>query len=62
MGPGGVVMLLVLIQDSVQVRLVQDQGPVGELAAQGADEALADRVIPRRQLHPIRMIGTGAPV
>jgi hypothetical protein len=30
------------------VRLAQDQGPVEELAAQGTDEALADRVHPRR--------------
>src|ERR1022692_1859114 len=48
MGPGGVVMLLVLGEDGAQVRLVQDQGPVEELTAQGAGEALADRVHPRR--------------
>jgi hypothetical protein len=30
------------------VRLVQDQGPVEDLTAQGPDEALADRVHPRR--------------
>ena len=48
MGPGGVVMLLIPGQDSAQVRLVQDQGPVAELTAQGADQALADRVHPRR--------------
>src|ERR1039457_3078841 len=48
MGPGGVVMLLVLGQGGAQVRLVQDQGPVEELTAQGADKALADRVHPRR--------------
>jgi hypothetical protein len=34
-------MLLVLGQDRSQVGLVQDQGPVEDLAAQGADEALA---------------------
>ena len=45
MGPGGVVMLLVLGQDGAQVRLVQDQGPVEELTAQGADQALADGVL-----------------
>jgi hypothetical protein len=39
-------MLLILGQDRSQVRLVQDQGLVEELAAQGADEALADRVGP----------------
>ena len=41
MGPGGVVMLLVLGQDGAQVDLVQDQGPVEELTAQGANKALA---------------------
>ena len=46
--PGGVVVLLVLGEDGAQVRLVQDQGPVEELTAQRADEALADRVHPRR--------------
>jgi hypothetical protein len=35
MGPGGVVVLLVFGQDGAQVRLVQDQGPVEELTAQG---------------------------
>src|SRR5262249_53515304 len=48
MGPGGVVMLLVLGQDGAQVSFIQDQSPVEELTAQGADEALADRVHPRR--------------
>src|ERR1019366_373933 len=48
MGAGGVVMLLVFGQDGAQVRLVQDQGPVEELTAQGANQALADRVHPRR--------------
>src|SRR5882757_6823321 len=47
-GTGGVVMLLVLGQNRSQVRLVQDQGPVEDLTAQGADEALADRVHPGR--------------
>ena len=58
MRPGGVVMLLILSQDSAQVRLIKDQGPVQEFAAQGADEPLADRVGRRRQQHPIQMIGT----
>jgi hypothetical protein len=47
MGAGGVVMLLVFGQDGAQVDLVQDQGPVENLTAQGADQALADRVHPR---------------
>jgi hypothetical protein len=37
MWPGGVVTLPVLSQDCAQVCLVQDQGPVEELAARGAD-------------------------
>jgi hypothetical protein len=48
MGPGGVVVLLVFGQDRAQVCLAEDEGPVKELPAQGADEALADRVHPRR--------------
>jgi hypothetical protein len=51
-------MLLVFGQDRSQVRLVQDQGPVEDLTAQGADEALANRVGPHRQQHLIQMIGT----
>jgi hypothetical protein len=47
MGPGGVVVLLVVGQDSAQVRLVQDKDSVQELPAQGADQAVADRVHPR---------------
>ncbi len=58
MGPGSVVMLLVLGQDGAQVRLVQDQGPVEELMAQGADETFAEGVGQRRQRHPVQMIGT----
>ena len=57
MGPGGVVTLLVLGQDGAQVRLVQIQGLVEEFTAQGADQALADGVEPRRQQHLIQVIG-----
>jgi hypothetical protein len=42
--PGGVVVLLVLREDGAQVRLAEDQRPAGDLAAQGAGRALADRV------------------
>ena len=38
----------------------EDQHAVEQLAAQGADEPLADRVAPHRQLHLIRVIGTDA--
>ena len=46
--PGRVVVRLVFGQDGAQMRLAEDQHAVQELAAQGADEALADRVHPRR--------------
>src|ERR1019366_6041587 len=42
--PGGVVVLQVLGQDLAQVALVEDEQPAGDLAAQGADHALADRI------------------
>jgi hypothetical protein len=41
------------------VSVTEDQGPVQQLASQGTDDALASGVAPHRQLHPIRMIGTG---
>jgi hypothetical protein len=55
--PGGVVVLLVFGQNGSQVRFAEDQAAVKEFAPQGADEALADRVGPRRQQHLIQMIG-----
>ena len=48
MGTGGVVVLLILGQDRPQVRPVQDEDPVQEFTAQRTDQALADRVHPRR--------------
>jgi hypothetical protein len=39
MWPGGVVVLLVFGQDGRQVCLVQDQGAVQELTAQGSESA-----------------------
>jgi hypothetical protein len=59
MGAGGVVMLLVLGQDCAQVCLVQDQGPVQELTAQGTGKALADRVHPRRLYRGAQDRGAG---
>jgi len=47
-------------QHPAQMVLIDDQQPVQELPAQGADHPFADRVAPHRQLHPIRTIGTGA--
>jgi hypothetical protein len=58
--PVGVVEVLVLAQDGHQVALVPDQGPVQQLAPAAADPAFHDRVVPHRQLHPIRVIGTVA--
>jgi hypothetical protein len=58
--PVVVVVTLAGRQDPAEVGQVPDEGAVEELAAQGADEALADRVAPHRQLRLIRMIGTDA--
>ena len=55
-----VVMLQISGEYMAQMMLIDDQQPVEELTAQGADHPLADRVAPHRQLHPIRTIGTGA--
>jgi hypothetical protein len=52
------VVVLVLAQDSHQVALISDQGPVQQLTPTAADPAFDDRVVPHRQLHPIQMIGT----
>src|SRR6266705_405486 len=46
--PGGVVVPQVLGQHLAQVVLIDDQHPVQELAAQGADDSLADGVRFRR--------------
>jgi hypothetical protein len=43
-GPGRVVVPQVLGQHLAQVALIDDQQPVEELPAQGADDPLADRV------------------
>ena len=45
--PGRVVVHLVFGQDGAQMALPEDQHAAQELTAQGADEALADRVHPR---------------
>jgi len=60
MRPASVVMLQISGKYMAQVMLIDDQQPVEELPAQGSDDPLADRVVPQRQLHPIRMIGTDA--
>jgi hypothetical protein len=54
-----VVMGLVLGQDSSQMPFAEDQHPVGDLCAGGEHEPFRISVAPHRQLHPIRMIGTG---
>jgi hypothetical protein len=45
--PGGVVVPQVFGQYLVQVALIDDQQPVGDLAAQGADHPLANGIRPR---------------
>jgi hypothetical protein len=57
--PVGIVEVLVLLQHHHQVAPVPDQGPVQQLASAAANPPLHDRIAPYRQLHPIRMIGTG---
>jgi hypothetical protein len=58
--PGRVVVRHVLGQHPSQVVLIDDQQLVEELSAEGADDPFADGVAPHRQLHLIRVIGTGA--
>jgi len=58
MRPMGVVELLELTQSVQQVLLVPDQGPVEQFAAAGLHPSLYERVVPHRQLHLIRSIGT----
>jgi hypothetical protein len=56
--PGCAVMRQVFGQRPAQMMLIDDQQPVQELPAQGADHPFADGVAPHRQLHPIQMTGT----
>jgi hypothetical protein len=49
----------VLGQHLAQVVLIDDQQPVEEVPAKGADVPFADGVGRRRRLHPIQMISTG---
>ena len=58
--PMDVVVAGVLAQDKPQVPFAGDQHPVQAFTADTSDPALRDRVAPRRQLHPIRTIGTDA--
>jgi hypothetical protein len=55
-----IVVGLVLAQDLPQMVLIPDQGAVEKLASASADPAFGYRVVPHRQLHPTRSIGTGA--
>src|SRR6266487_3992290 len=48
MWPGRVVVRLIFSQDGAQMRFAEDQDPIQQLAAQGADKSFADRVHPRR--------------
>jgi len=51
--PGGVVMTQVPGQHLAQMMLIDDQQPVQELAAQGTDDSLADRVRSRSLSAPV---------
>jgi hypothetical protein len=62
MRPVRVAELLELTQSVQQVPLIPDQGPVKQLAAAGLHPTLHERVVPHRQLHPIRMIGISVSV
>jgi hypothetical protein len=58
-GPVGVVEVFVLAQHDHQMPPIPYQGPVQQLTPTAADPAFHDRIAPHRQLHLIRMIGTG---
>jgi len=58
MGSPPVVVGLVPGQDRPQVPLAEDQHPVGDLRPGGAHESFRIGVVPHRQLHLIRSIGT----
>jgi hypothetical protein len=60
--PVTVVMDQVLAKHQSQVALIEDQGPVQQLTAEGPDDALTGGIAPHRQLHLIRVIGTDASV
>jgi hypothetical protein len=62
MGAPSVVVRLVLGQDRPQMPLAENQHPVADFGPGGEHEPFRISVAPHRQLHPIRMIGTGAPV
>jgi hypothetical protein len=56
-----VVMHDVLIQNRAQVPCPGNQHPVRELGPNCPHPAFSKSIAPHRQLHPTRMIGTGAP-
>ena len=55
-----VIVADVLGQDLAQMPLAEDQQVIQAFAPERAHEPLGICVAPHRQLHPIRMIGTGA--
>jgi len=59
MRPGVVVVLDVLGDNADEVPFATDQEPVQALGACAGDPAFGYSIAPHRQLHPIRMIGTG---
>jgi len=58
MGSPSVVVGPVLGQDCPQMLLAEDEHPVGDLGPGGAHESFRIGVVPHRQLHLIRSIGT----
>ena len=62
MGPPSVVVGRVLVQDRPQMPLAEDQYPVSDLLPGSEHEPFGMSVTSHRQLRPIRMIGTDAPV
>ena len=61
MRPVRIVVIGVLAKDQPQMPFTGDQQTIQALAAGTAYPAFGDRIAPHRQLHPIRMIGTGVP-
>ena len=50
-------VLLELVENGSRVPLMDDQDAVEEFAADGADEAFGDRVVPSRRLPLIPTVG-----
>ena len=58
--PVAVVMGQGLAEHQDRVAVTKDQDPARQSAVEGPDDAFVDGVVPHRQLHPVRTIGTDA--